>query len=266
MAPVVLLASPSTVPFTSTLKVHEALCATLPPDRLITPVPAVAVTVPPQVLLTFGVLDTTSVALPGPPLTGSVSLKATPVRSAAAVVFGLLMVKVSVEVPFNGMLVGLNALLIVGGATTVIEAFEVLPVPALVEVACTLLFLTPAVVPWTSTETVQLAPGARLTPVRLTDEEPPTPVAVPPQVLVRFGVEATTRPAGKLSVKATPFSVKLTLVLLMVKVRLVVPFNGMVAAPKALAIVGGLMTVRLSLEVDCAPVPAAVELIVTLLL
>src|SRR5215471_10507474 len=91
MAPVVLLASPSTVPFTSTLKVHEALCATLPPERLITPVPAVAVTVPLQVLVTFGVLDTTSVALPEPLLNGSVSLKATPVRSPAAVVFGLLM-------------------------------------------------------------------------------------------------------------------------------------------------------------------------------
>ena len=84
IAPVVLLASPATVPFTSTLKVHDALWATLPPDRLITPLPAVAVTVPPQVLLTLGVLDTTSVALPAPPLTCSVSLNNTPVRSPLA--------------------------------------------------------------------------------------------------------------------------------------------------------------------------------------
>src|SRR5205807_8429091 len=82
IAPVVLLASPSTVPFISTLIVQDALWATLPPVRLIAPPPAVAVTVPPQVLVTLGVLDTTSVALPAPPLTGNVSLKATPLRSA----------------------------------------------------------------------------------------------------------------------------------------------------------------------------------------
>src|SRR5437763_2690741 len=122
IAPVVLLASPSTVPFTSTLKVHDALWATLPPDKLITPLPAVAVTVPPQVLLTLGVLDTTSVALPAPPLTCSVSLNNTPVRSPLAGVpglFGLLMVKVIVLVPFRGIEVGLKAFAIVGGATTV---------------------------------------------------------------------------------------------------------------------------------------------------
>jgi len=40
-----------------------------------------------------------------------------------------------VAVPFNGMLPeGLNALLMVGGATTVTEAFEVFPVPPSVEV------------------------------------------------------------------------------------------------------------------------------------
>src|SRR5215471_1685695 len=208
MAPVVLLASPSTVPFTSTLKVHEALCATLPPDRLMTPVPAVAVTVPLQVLLTFGVLDTTSVALPEPLLNGSVSLKATPVRSPAAVVFGLLMVKVSVEVPFKGMLTeGLNALLIVGGATTVMEAFAVLPVPAVVSLAATLLLLTPAVVPWTSTESVHEVPGARLAPVSDTDDDPPVAVGVPLQVVLRFGVEATINPAGRVSVNEIPLSV-----------------------------------------------------------
>src|SRR5215831_212220 len=238
IAPVVLLASPAAVPVTLTVSVHAELCVTLPPDRLMTPVPAVAVTLPPQVLVTPGVPATTNV----PVAEGSVSLNATPVRSPAAVVFGLLMVKVTVVVPFNGIEAAPNALLMVGGATTVTVAFDVLPVPALVEVACTLLFLVPAVVPWTSTETVQLAPGARLTPVKLTEDEPATAVAVPPQVLLRFGVEATTKPAGRLSVKATPFNVKFVLVLEIVKVRLVVPFSGMVAAPKALAIDGGLMT------------------------
>ena len=46
--------------------------------------------------------------------------------------------------------------MIIGGATTVIDALEVLPVPPSVEVTCTLLFFTFAVVPWTFTETVQL--------------------------------------------------------------------------------------------------------------
>ena len=54
------------------------------------------------------------------------------------------------------------------------------------------------------------------------------------------------------------------LVLLTVKVRLVVPFSGIVAAPNALAMVGGLMTVRLA--DDVLPLPASVELMVTLLL
>src|SRR5215471_17634734 len=125
-----------------------------------TPVPAVAVTVPPQVLLTPGVAATTSVPLPAPLLTGSVSLNATPVRSPLAGVpglFGLLMVKVTVVVPFRGMLVGLNALLIVGGATTVTVAVAGVLAPPSVELTVTLLILSPAVVPCTFTETAHEA-------------------------------------------------------------------------------------------------------------
>ncbi len=51
--------------------------------------------------------------------------------------------------------------------------------------------------------------------------------------------------------------------LLTVNVRLVVPFSGIVAAPNALAMVGGLMTVKLADEV--LPLPASVERICTLL-
>jgi hypothetical protein len=147
IAPVVLTASPSTVPVTFTVKVQDAPCATVPAERLMEPEPAVAVTVPLQVLTTPGVAATTRVAEPGPALTGSVSLKATPVRSPAAVVFGLLIVNVTVVVPFNGMLAAPKAFAIVGGATTVIEAFDVLPVPAVVSLTVTLLFFWPAVVP-----------------------------------------------------------------------------------------------------------------------
>ncbi len=113
---------------------------------------------------------------------------------------------------------------------------------------------------------MQLCPGVKLAPLKVMEEDPSAAEAVPLHVLFRLPGVATTNPAGRLSVNATPFSVKFTFVLLSVKVRLVVPFSGMLAAPKALRIDGGLMTVRLAEEVDNAPVPAAVELIVTELL
>src|SRR5262249_53737167 len=135
---------------------------------------------------------------------GSVSLKATPLSDVVALLFW--MVKVSVVEAFSGIEAAPNALLIVGGATTVIEAFEVLPVPPSVEVTCTLLFFTPAVVPCTLTETAQEAPGATVPPVRLTVPEPAVAVAVPAHELLRRLGVATTSPAGRLSVKASPFS------------------------------------------------------------
>ena len=110
---------------------------------------------------------------------------------------------------------------------------------------------------------MQLAPGASDAPLKDTDDDPATAVAVPVQVVFRLLGVATTSPAGKLSVKAIPFSGRFWLVLLTVKVRLVVPFSGIVAAPKALAIVGGLMTVIFADEV--LPLPASVESIWTLL-
>jgi hypothetical protein len=61
------------------------------------------------------------------------------------------------------------------------------------------------------TVTVQEALAARVAADKLTDEEPAVAVAVPPQLLVRPLGVATTRPGGKESVKATPFSVTLVL-------------------------------------------------------
>ena len=110
---------------------------------------------------------------------------------------------------------------------------------------------------------MQLAPGASVCPLRLTEEAPATAVTVPVHVPPTFGGFATTSPAGRLSVKATPFSVRFWLVLLTVNVRLVVPFRGIVAAPNAFAMVGGLMTVKLA--EDVLPLPASVERIWTLL-
>jgi len=173
------------------------------------------------------------------------------------------MVKLRLVEPFSGILAAPNDLMMTGGATTVIDALEVLPKPALVELACTLLFFTPAVVPWTLTETVQLVFGASVAPLKDTDIDPSTAVAVPLHVLLRLPGVATISPAGKLSLKATPFRVRFWLVLLTVNVRLVVPFSGMLAAPNAFAIVGGLMTVKLA--EDVLPLPASVERIWTLL-
>src|SRR5262249_38139503 len=71
------------------------------------------------------------------------------------------------------------------------------------------------------------------------------------------GVE-TTRPAGRLSVKATPFSVTLVFGFVMVKLSEVLPFSGILAAPNTLAMLGGVATVRFAVAV--LPVPPLVEL------
>ena len=55
-----------------------------------------------------------------------------------------------------------------------------------------------------------------------------------PQEPVRpFGVEITS-PAGNVSLKPTPVSAVVVLLFWMVKLRLVEPFSGMLAAPNAL--------------------------------
>jgi len=186
---------------------------------------------------------------------GSVSLKPTPVSAVAVLLFW--MVKVSEVEPFSGIEAAPNALIMTGGPVTVIEAFDVLPVPASVEVTWTLLFFTPAVVPCTFTETVQLALAAKVPAERLMLPDPATAVTVPPQVLLSALGVATTKPAGKLSVKAIPVSARLVLGFWIVNVSEVVPFSGMVAAPKALVIEGGVATVKLAEAV--LPVPPLVE-------
>src|ERR1700704_5648251 len=162
----------------------------LPPVRLMLVEPATAVAVPPQVFeRPFGVETTSPV--------GSVSVNATPV-SATVLAAGLVMVKVSVVVPFSGIVVGLNALAIDGGATTLMLAEAVPPVPPSVDVTFpVVLFCVPAAMPVTFTAKVHEVLCARVAPVRLITFVPCVAVIVPPpQVPVKpFGVE-TTRPAG----------------------------------------------------------------------
>src|ERR1700687_3903244 len=158
--PVVLLLVPEVVGVTFTLTAHELLAEIVPPLRLIEVLPAVAVNVPPHVLVAFGVAATCR-----PP--GKVSVTATPLK--AVPVLGLVMVKVRVEVPPTATLVGEKALLILGGATTVREVvLLVVPVPPLVELtAPVVLDLVPAVVPVTFTLTVHELLSAILPPLRL---------------------------------------------------------------------------------------------------
>ena len=101
------------------------LAAMEPPVRLMLVAFAVAVKVPPQLLVAFGVLATVSPE-------GKLSLTATPV-SATGLVAGLVMVRVSVEVPPARMGEVPNPLVIVGGASALKVAEAVRPVPPLVE-------------------------------------------------------------------------------------------------------------------------------------
>src|SRR6201999_685962 len=111
----------------------------------------------------------------------------------------------------------------------------------------------PAVVPCTLTETVQEPLEGSVPAERLTLPDPAVAVAVPPQVLlIPLGV-ATTNPAGKLSVNASPVSARLVFGFVMLKVSEVVPFNGMLAAPNALVMLGGVATVKFAVAV--LPVP-----------
>src|SRR5438046_3025590 len=219
------------------------------------PVGAVVVNVPPHT-----VADALATVSP----VGSVSVNATPV-SGFTFAAGLVMVKVNDVVAFNAIVEGLNTFAIDGGASTAMLAEAVPPVPPSVEVTLpVVLFFTPAVVPCTFTETVHEALVARVPADRLTEPEPATAVAVPPQVLLRpFGV-ATTRPAGKLSVKATPVRATLVFGFVMLNVSDVVPFNGICAAPNALLIDGGEATVRFALAVLLVPPWVEVRLPVVL--
>jgi hypothetical protein len=110
IAPLVLFFAPPVVPVTFTLTTHEAFAATVPPVRLMLPVPAVAVTEPPQLLVTAGVLATTNPA-------GNASLNASPL-SATVFATGLVMVKLRDVVPFSGIVAAPNAFAMDGGEIT----------------------------------------------------------------------------------------------------------------------------------------------------
>src|SRR5262249_58919890 len=148
------------------------------------------------------------------------------------------------------------------GASTSIDAVAWLPLPAFEEVTVPVVFtLWPPVLPTTFTAKVQEPPAAMVPPERLTTEEPETVpvVMVPaPQEPVRPLGVATIKPLGRVSLKATPVKATVALGLVMVKVKLVVPFSGMLAAPNALVMLGGPITV-IDAVLLVAPAPVSFD-------
>jgi hypothetical protein len=141
-APVVLVTVPDCVPVTFTTIVHVAPgVPMLPPVRLMLVEFAAAVTVPPQLFVTPGVDATCNPFV-------NVSLNAIPF-SALVLLAGLVIVNVTVVVPFSVMFAAPNALLIVGGATTFkVAVLLAVPVPPSVElIAPVVLLPSPSTVP-----------------------------------------------------------------------------------------------------------------------
>ena len=138
--------------------------------------------------------------------------------------------------------------MIVGGASTTRLADAVFPVPPFVELTLlVVLFFCPAVAPVTFTLTVQDAPATTLPPLRVINPLPAAAVTVPLQLLVTPGAFATTNPAGIVSLNASPVNgTVFPAGFVIVKVRLVVPFSGIVAAPNDLLMDGGNSTTCVS--------------------
>jgi hypothetical protein len=248
-APVVLFCAPAAIPVTFTVKLQAALAASVPPDKLTLAAPATAVAVPAHVLVSpFGVAITSPA--------GNVSVKPIPVSDADA--FGFVTLIVNDVPPFSAIVAAPKAFAIVGGPSTVTDAFEVFPAPAVVDVTVTLLFFTPLAVPVTFTLKVHDALAANVALARPTLPDPAEAVIVPPpQVPANpFGV-ATTNPAGSESVNATPVNADEEFGLFTANVSEVEPFNAMLAAPNVFVIAGGDATEMFAVAIF--PVPPLVE-------
>jgi hypothetical protein len=246
-----MLLVPPFVVVTLTVTAQEAPGVVIvPPDRLTLLEPGVATAVPPQVLDSplFG--DVT--AMPA----GNVSLKAIPI-SAVELADGLVIVMVSVDVsPGCVFAAGLNALVNVGAVTTAMLAEAVPPMPPSVEVTLPVtLFWVPGIVLATLTEKVHDPLAASDAPERLITFVFGVAVIVPPPQLPDrplLGLVITS-PAGNVSLNPIPVIVFDEFGLVIVKLSEVAAPSGMLAAPNALLIVGGVSTVTDA--ADVLPVP-----------
>jgi hypothetical protein len=235
--PVVLTFGPAVVAVTLTLTVQVPLAATEPPEKLSEVLPAAGAKVgePQPEVEAFGVAATSRPA-------GNASVKATPVSAVPA--FEFVIVKVSVLTPPTAIGLGENALAILGAASTVKVSVPVFPVPPLVEATLpVVLSLAPLVVAVTLTVTVHVPLAAMVPAEKLTDVFPiaGAKVGAPQPVVETFGVVATSRPAGKVSVKATPVSAVPALGLVIVKVKVLTPPTAIGFGENAFAMLGGEM-------------------------
>jgi hypothetical protein len=195
-APEVFTFCPALVPTTSTFTVHEPDDGIDPPANDTDPLPATAVTEPPQPFVApFGDATTNPA--------GRLSVNATP--ESAVVEFGFDNENVKLVGTPNATDDTPNALVMDGGDATTNDADAALPgPPSSDDTAPVVLSFTPAVTPCTLTENEQLAPGSRSPPTSEIVPDPATALIVPPphEPLRPFGV-ATTRPAGNVSEKPT---------------------------------------------------------------
>lgn len=99
------------------------------------------------------------------------------------------------------------------------------------------------------------APAARLGLAKLMLPLPATAVTVPPQAFTTFGEVATTRPAGRLSVKLE--SMVTVFPLVMEKVIVLAVFGATVVGLKLLVIEGGCKIVMLAVTVCWSTVASA---------
>src|SRR5579859_987322 len=103
---------------------------------------------------------------------------------------------------------------------------ELMKLPGLAAITCTL--------------TVQDPLAGIAPPVSVTDELPASAITVPPQVLLAFGVGATTTPVGRLSTSGAFRLAIVSLALFNVRVSVEVPPAVIVAGVNALPTVGGM--------------------------
>ncbi len=191
------------MPVTVTLNWHWLFAPIAAPARLI-PVGEVVVRVPPQTVEVEPATDSP---------VGSTSVNDTP-ASATGLAAGLVSVNCNDVVAFGAIVVGVKALAIVGGATTVMVSVAVPPVPPSKQLTVlVVLTCAPAVIPVTLTEKVHEEPAAgaavNVPPDKLTVDGTPgglliAVVIVPlPHEPVTV-VDANFSPPGKVSENTMP--------------------------------------------------------------
>jgi len=219
MAEVTLVWTPIPAPLTTTEKVHEAPGAKLAPVRLMLLDPATAVIVPPPHAPTKPLSGCATVRP-----AGSVSLKAISLNGAGLST-GLLIVKLRIVLPNrNSICESLNALVSVGGLSTVTEAEAVFPLPASFDVMGVVrLFFMPGFVALTGTVNVHDVPGINVPPAKvILFVGGPVSVSVPPHATPLPVI--TVSPAGSESLKPRPVNETVGFGLKIVKAKLATAF------------------------------------------